>query len=304
MRQTTLLSLFVRCGLFAVCLMTFSTAKAQWATVDWTIAETLLAIDAPISSVAQQDAYHDWVGEPRIFNSATDMGLRTQPNLELLAQVPPEQILISPMFAGLTPRLERIAPVTSFALYSPGTDTWQEMQTLTRQLGELTERQPQAEQLIEETQTLMTTLRESRSRSQSEIAPLLMVQFMDARHVRVFGDNSLYNAVLEQLELPNAWDKPTNAWGFALVGVEALARYPEAMLVIIDPLPAGVEEQLAKSGLWQQLPSVKNDNLLRLPPVWSFGSTLCQGTDRSTGSSANTIIISQDATKAFLTKVV
>ena len=272
MRQTTLLSLFVRCGLFAVCLMTFSTAKAQWATVDWTIAETLLAIDAPISSVAQQDAYHDWVGEPRIPNSATDMGLRTQPNLELLAQVPPEQILISPMFAGLTPRLERIAPVTSFALYSPGTDTWQEMQTLTRQLGELTERQPQAEQLIEETQTLMTTLRESRPRSQSEIAPLLMVQFMDARHVRIFGDNSLYNAVLEQLELPNAWDQPTNAWGFALVGVEALARYPEAMLVIIDPLPAGVEEQLAKSGLWQQLPSVKNDNLLRLPPVWSFGA--------------------------------
>ncbi|WP_339884860.1 ABC transporter substrate-binding protein [Vreelandella maris] len=272
MRQTTLLSLFVRCGLFAVCLMTFSTAKAQWATVDWTIAETLLAIDAPISSVAQQDAYHDWVGEPRIPESVSDMGLRTQPNLELLAQIPPTQTLISPMFAGLTPRLEQIAPVTSFALYSPGTDTWEEMQTLTRQLGELTERQPQAEQLIEETQTLMTTLREPRPRSQSEIAPLLMVQFMDARHVRVFGDNSLYNAVLEQLELPNAWDQPTNAWGFALVGVEALARYPEAMLVIVDPLPAGVEEQLAKSGLWQQLPSVKNDNLLHLPPVWSFGA--------------------------------
>ena len=268
MRQTTLLSLFVRCGLFAVCLMTFSTAKAQWATVDWTIAETLLAIDAPISSVAQQDAYHDWVGEPRIPESVSDMGLRTQPNLELLAQIPPTQTLISPMFAGLTPRLEQIAPVTSFALYSPGTDTWEEMQTLTRQLGELTERQTQAEALIEETTALMSRLR----RSQPDTAPLLMVQFMDARHVRVFGDNSLYNAVLEQLEHPNAWDKPTNAWGFALVGVEALARYPEAMLVIIDPLPAGVEEQLAKSGLWQQLPSVKNDNLLRLPPVWSFGA--------------------------------
>ncbi|AJY48816.1 MULTISPECIES: ABC transporter substrate-binding protein [Halomonadaceae] len=272
MRHATPLSFLARCGLFAVCLLAFSTAQAQWATVDWTIAETLMAIDAPVSSVAQQDAYHDWVGEPRIPESVSDMGLRTQPNLELLAQIPPEQTLISPMFAGLTPRLERIAPVTSFALYSPGTDTWQEMQTLTRQLGELTERQPQAEQLIKETQTLMATLRESRPLSQSEIAPLLMVQFMDARHVRVFGDNSLYNAVLEQLELPNAWDQPTNAWGFALAGVEALARYPEAMLVIIDPLPAGVEEQLAKSGLWQHLPSVKNNRLLRLPPVWSFGA--------------------------------
>ena len=272
MRHSILFSLFARCGLFVACLLIVSTAKAQWAAVDWTIAETLLAIDAPVSSVAQQSDYHAWVGEPRIPNSATDMGLRSQPNLEMLAQAPPEQILISPMFAGLTPRLERIAPVTSFSLYSPATDTWQEMQTLTRQLGELTERQTQAEQLITETHDLMASLRESSPLSQSDTAPLLMVQFMDARHVRVFGDNSLYNAVLEQLELSNAWEQTTNAWGFSLVGIEALARYPEAMLVIIEPLPAGVEAQLADSGLWQQLPSVKNNNLLRLPPVWSFGA--------------------------------
>ena len=266
MRHTNLFSLLARCGLFAVCMLHLSTAHAQWATVDWTIAETLLAIDAPVSSIAQQSDYHAWVGEPHIPDSVTDMGLRTQPNLELLAQVPPEQILISPMFAGLTPRLERIAPVTSFSLYSPGTDTWQEMQTLTRQLGELTERQPQAEELIEETQALMTSLRESRPHSPSETAPLLMVQFMDARHVRVFGENSLYNAVLEQLDLPNAWDQATNAWGFALV------RYPEATMVIIDPLPTGVEEKLAKSGLWQQLPSVRHGRIVHLPPVWSFGA--------------------------------
>ncbi|WP_346796767.1 ABC transporter substrate-binding protein [Halomonas sp. Bachu 37] len=267
MRCTSLPSL-ARCGLFTACLLTAATAKAQWATVDWTIAETLLAIDAPVSSVAQQDAYHDWVGEPRIPDTATDMGLRTQPNLELLAQVPPERILISPMFAGLTPRLERIAPVTSFTLYSPGTDTWQEMQTLTRQLGDLTDRGAQAERLIGETQALMAELRAARP----DTAPLLMVQFMDARHVRVFGENSLYDTVLEQLDLSNAWDQATNAWGFSLIGIEALARYPEATLVIIDPLPAGVEERLAGSGLWQQLLSVKNNNLLRLPPVWSFGA--------------------------------
>ncbi|TDV97299.1 iron complex transport system substrate-binding protein [Halomonas alkaliantarctica] len=272
MRHTNLFSLLMRGGLLAVCMLHLSTAHAQWATVDWTIAETLLAIDAPVSSIAQQSDYHAWVGEPHIPDSVTDMGLRTQPNLELLAQVPPEQILISPMFAGLTPRLERIAPVTSFSLYSPGTDTWQEMQTLTRQLGELTERQPQAEELIEETQALMTSLRESRTLSPSETAPLLMVQFMDARHVRVFGENSLYNAVLAQLGLPNAWDQSTNAWGFALVGIEALARNPEATLMIIDPLPTGVEEKLAKSGLWQQLPSVRHGRIVHLPPVWSFGA--------------------------------
>lgn len=268
MRHTTLLVLCARCGLFALCLLTFSTAHAQVATVDWTIAETLLAIDAPVSSIAQQADYHAWVGEPRIPESATDMGLRTQPNLELLSQLPPEQLLISPMFASLAPRLEKVVPVTSLALYSPGADIWQEMQALTRELGEITDREAAAEQLINDTQTLMASLRQARP----DTAPLLMVQFMDARHVRVFGKSSLYNAVLEQLALPNAWEQTTNAWGFSLVGVEALAHYPEATIVIIDPLPAGVEAELASSGLWQQLPNVKNANLLRLPPVWSFGA--------------------------------
>ncbi|WP_235040750.1 ABC transporter substrate-binding protein [Vreelandella profundi] len=268
MRHIPLLVLCARCGLFAACLLTVTNAHAQVATVDWTIAETLLAIDAPVSSIAQQADYHAWVGEPRIPESATDMGLRTQPNLEFLAQLPTEQMLISSMFASLAPRLEKIAPVTSLALFSAGADTWQEMQALTRELGEITNREVAAEQLINDTQTLMASLRQARP----ETAPLLMVQFMDARHVRVFGKSSLYNAVLEQLALPNAWEQTTNAWGFALVGVEALAHYPEATIVIIDPLPAGVEAELARSGLWQQLPNVKNANLLRLPPVWSFGA--------------------------------
>ncbi|MBE0404185.1 ABC transporter substrate-binding protein [Halomonas citrativorans] len=267
MRRTVTL-FFARAALLLTSLLAFTSAHAQFATVDWTIAETLVAIDAPISGVAQQKDYYDWVGEPQLPASATDLGLRTQPNFELLAQLAPEQILISPMFAALTPRLERIAPVTSIPLYSPGADTWQEMQALTRQLGELTKRKPQAEQLIANTQVLMESLREARP----DTAPLLLVQFMDARHVRIFGDNSLYNAVLGELGLKNAWEQPTNAWGFTLTGIEVLAHYSEATLVIIDPLPIGVEEALAESGLWQQIPIVQSGNLLRLPPVWSFGA--------------------------------
>lgn len=261
-------SFLARCCLTATCLLPLSCAHAQWATINWTIAETLLAIDAPLSGSAQHNGYHEWVGEPRIPDGVADLGLRSQPNLELMAQSPPTQTFISPMFASLTERLERIAPVTSFSPYSPGTHTWQEIHTLTRQLGELTGHRLQAAQLINETHTLMDAL----SQQRPDAPPLLMVQFMDARHVRVFGDNSLYNAVLEQIDLANAWDRPTNAWGFSLVGIEALYDYPEATLVVVEPLPVGVEESLAKSGLWQHLPSVKNATLLRLPPVWSFGA--------------------------------
>jgi len=88
-----------------------SNAHAQWATINWTITETLLAIDAPLSGTAQQNGYHEWVGEPSIPGGVADLGLRSQPNFKLMAQSPPTQTFISPMFASLTERLERIAHV-------------------------------------------------------------------------------------------------------------------------------------------------------------------------------------------------
>ncbi|RUA22576.1 hypothetical protein DSL92_05165 [Billgrantia gudaonensis] len=44
--------------------------------------------------------------------------------------------------------------------------------------------------------------------------PLLLVQFLDARHVRIYGSNSLPGIVLERLGLRNAWDSPSSRWGF------------------------------------------------------------------------------------------
>lgn len=245
-----------------------SGAPPQWATLDWTLAETLIALDAPLSGVAQIDAYHAWVGEPRVPETVVDLGLRTQPNLELLADLSPDAIFISPMFSNLTARLSRIAPVEPLPLYQPDSDTWHEMQVLTRKLGEQVDRERQAETLIAATQALIGRLK---ARAPTT-APLLMVQFMDERHVRVFGKNGLYHAVLEQLGIANAWQAPTNAWGFSLAGIEALAAYPDVQLVVVEPLPIGVEAALANSGLWQHLPSVREGRVITLPPVWSFGA--------------------------------
>ncbi|MFC3284758.1 ABC transporter substrate-binding protein [Litchfieldella rifensis] len=238
------------------------------ATLDWTIAETLVALGVAPQAVAQTEAYRDWVGEPALPSSVTDLGLRTQPNLELLATLAPDRILISPMFANLTPRLSRIAPVENLALYTPEGDTWQQMCRLTRQIARLVGRPAAGERLVDDTEARLASLRE---RLDDDQAPLLLVQFMDSRHVRVFGNNGLYEAVLDRLGLDNAWQRPTNYWGFALVGIEALLDI-DARLVVVEPLPVGVEEQLASSGLWQHLPSVRDGTRITLPPVWSFGA--------------------------------
>ncbi|GHE21905.1 iron-siderophore ABC transporter substrate-binding protein [Halomonas urumqiensis] len=243
-------------------------AAPRLATLDWTLAETLVAIGAPPVAAGQVDSYHAWVGEPRLPKQTADLGLRTQPNLERLAALAPDRILISPMFANLSPRLSRIAPVSNMALYQPGDDTWQRLQTLTREVGELAGRDAAAEALINDTQDHLARLRR---RLPEEMSPLVIVQFMDERHVRVFGAGGLYQAVLEQLGIDNAWQGDANAWGFALVGFEALARQ-EGRLVVVEPFPAGVRQRLAESTLWQHQPSVRAGTSLTLPPVWSFGA--------------------------------
>nr|WP_052004215.1 iron-siderophore ABC transporter substrate-binding protein [Halomonas sp. PBN3] len=243
-------------------------ATPRLATLDWTLAETLVALDAPPLAVAQVEAYHAWVDEPALPATTIDLGLRSQPNLELLASLAPERILVSPMFANLVPRLERIAPVESLALYRPERDTWTEMRELTRSLGDLVGRPEAAERLIDNTEARLASLR---GRLDGDEPPLVMVQFMDARHVRVFGDHGLFQAVLRRLGLENAWGGPTNAWGFSLVGLEALAGL-EARLVVVEPYPAGVRDALAEGGLWEHLVEASEGAPIILPPVWSFGA--------------------------------
>nr|WP_183383676.1 iron-siderophore ABC transporter substrate-binding protein [Halomonas stenophila] len=243
-------------------------APPRLATLDWTLAETLVALEAPPRAVAQVEAYHAWVVEPALPDTTTDLGLRSQPNLELLASLDPDRILISPMFANLTPRLSRIAPVENLTLYRPGLDTWTEMRELTRSIGELVDRPEAATRLIETTEAKLAGLREELGTDQP---PLLMVQFMDSRHVRVFGAGGLFQAVLDRLDLDNAWTGATNAWGFSLVGIEALADL-DARLVVVEPYPAGVQETLADSGLWRHLVETSRGTPIVLPPVWSFGA--------------------------------
>ncbi len=238
------------------------------ATLDWTIAETLMGIGIAPQAVAQIAAYREWVAEPSLPDSVIDLGLRTQPNLELLADLQPDLILISPMFSNLGPRLSRIAEVKTLALYTPGSNAWRQIIDITRDTAALARNPEAGETLITRSEAAMAKFRE---RLPLKSEPVLIVQFMDARHVRVFGRNGLYHAVLDQLGLKNAWPGETNSWGFSLVGLEELLGI-EGQLIVVEPSPLGVEKGLVGNGLWQALPDVREGKVITLAPVWSFGA--------------------------------
>lgn len=241
------------------------------ATIDWTIAETLLALGVTPLAVGDVSSYHAWVGEPRLPAEVVDIGLRAEPNRELLAELKPDRILVSPLAEPLTATLSRIAPVQSIALYEPGSDLWQRLHEATLTVAGLVNKTAEAWELLAR---LDSDLAQMKATLPADISPLLVVQFIDERHVRVFGRDSLFEAVMQRLGLRNAWTGQTNAWGFSVASIEQFLAFPEARLVVVDPIPVGVNERLQEPGLWQHLPLVKQAPVLHLPAVWSFGGII------------------------------
>ena len=242
------------------------------AVIDWGIAETLLGLGVTPIAVAQTEGYRRWVGTPALPADVVDLGLRIEPNLELLSQLKPDLILITPQFAASRAQLERIAPVQSLAIYSREAEGYVGAQQVTRELAALLEREAEGEALIERIDARLLQVRQRLS--QYPLPAFYIATFLDARHVRLFGKQSLYQGVLDRVGLRNAWQGPTNYWGFTQAGIERLAEQPQAALIYLEPLPPGTAQGLADSALWQRLPMVREQRVYGLPPVWSFNGLL------------------------------
>ncbi len=240
----------------------------RFMSVDWSQTETMLALGITPVASAQQSDYNDWVRSPQIPSETVDVGLRTQPNLERLSELDLDTIFLSPRFSSLENQLSRIAPVKILGLYQAGDVNWDAVKEFTRHMAREINAIPQADVLIANADIELNSLKHSLS---TNIPPVLLVQFMDAKHVRVFGDNSIYQVALTELGIQNAWTGKTNSWGYSLVGVDRLHGIA-GQVIIIDPLPAGVKEHLANDQYWHYIINQTGFPSLQIEPIWSFGA--------------------------------
>ncbi|TKA94444.1 ABC transporter substrate-binding protein, partial [Cereibacter changlensis] len=198
--------------------------------LDWALAETLVALGVAPLAVAEAPLYAGRVVEPALPAGTRDIGLRSWPSLEALRALQPDLILAMAGYGIAPARLERIAPVRVFPLYSEARRPLDLARQAVRDLGGFTGRGAQAAQLLDRLDAALAGPR-------LDDRPLLIVKFADDRLLDVFGAGSLFHDVLRPLGATNAWTGPTNAWGFASTGLEALAGHAEARLVIIEPAP-------------------------------------------------------------------
>jgi iron complex transport system substrate-binding protein len=239
------------------------------ATLDWSLLETLLATGANVVAATELRQFGQVAVKPDVPPQTSDIGLRGTPNFEALYAARPDIIFNSNFYAWADPLIERIAPVESHAIYVPGKSPYQLAQKATLEIGEKLEL-PTAKLLVEDFAARLE--RYKTAFSSGDGRPVLLINLGDARHIRVFGADSMFGEVLTRVGLTNAWTSATSYSATAPVGIETLASMPDATIILIPPHPQDALETLTKSAFWNALPAVRKNRVLTIGSVNPYGA--------------------------------
>ncbi len=239
------------------------------AVLDWALLETILALGVTPVAAVELVLFRRLAVEPAVPQSVIDLGLRGSFNLELLFSVHPDLIYISPFNAWAEPQIARIAPVRSFPVFGGGRRPIDLMEAATLGMGEDLERTEEAAAYIAGTKALIAAGRQALAAHARR--PVYLVNLGDARHVRVFGPDSLFGSVMADLGFENAFTGDTRYAASAPIGIEAMAERPDAIIVVVGPVPPDAAAALPHSALWKAIPAVAAGRAHILPPMNAFG---------------------------------
>lgn len=236
--------------------------------LDWTLVQTLLALGVRPLAASRNDFYRSFVIEPPLPDSVREIGLRAEPNLELLQELRPQLILLCPEFGDLTALLAEIAPVEQVPIYDPAvTSFYASALRATRQMASRLDLAEVGEAYIRQVEDVLAQARVVAAAYRG--AQFCLFSLVGPRRVRLYVGGSLLDGVLAEIGLANIAPRSSsaNAWGFADVGTDVLAEHPDATFVHVGPLRPG----LLASPIMKALPFSRNRSLLQVPACWMFG---------------------------------
>lgn len=239
--------------------------------LEWLPVELLLALGITPYGIADIPNYKLWVNEPPLPDSVIDVGLRTEPNLELLTEMKPSFLVWSAGYGPAPEKLARIAPGRGFN-FSDGKKPLAVARQSLQEMAQLLNLPASAERHLTEYDRFIASLKPRFI--QRGARPVLLTSLLDSRHMLVFGPNSLFQEVLDEYGIPNAWQGETNFWGSTAVSIDRLAAYKDVDVLCFDHGNNREMDALMSTPLWQAMPFVRDGRFQRVPAVWFYGATL------------------------------
>lgn len=241
-------------------------------TLNWGATEEVLELGVTPVGMADVKGYKTWVARPEIPDGVIDVGTRAEPNVERLAELKPDLIIVGSMQQDMVAKLSPIAPVLYFDNYRADHSNIQAIEHSFIELGKALGREEYAKAKLKKRDETLAKLKEKVWQHFNGQPPKVSVaRFGDANHARVYGDNSMPTAALDALGLKAALDIPSTTWGQVQKPIRDLA-YLEGVLLYIRPLPN--EEKLFQRPLFRMMPFVSEGRIAPVKSTWTYGGAL------------------------------
>lgn len=239
------------------------------AVIDWSAVELLDSLQLAPIAVGDIANYRRWVVTPSLSDKVLELGLRNEPNLELLAQLRPDMIIV-PQFSALSDALlSQFGQVLRFPFIQPGKKILTVAKENLRDLAQRIHRQALAEDYLQSWIKAMDSVGHKLVPFQGK--RILLYSFLSPRQVLVMSPTSLFGEVLQQLNLRCAWNGSANIWGSAVIGVEQLFTVDTDIAMQFVHGDQGATAAMPDSGLWRQMPFVREQRNYQVDSVWMYG---------------------------------
>ncbi|QGZ64306.1 ABC transporter substrate-binding protein [Paraburkholderia acidisoli] len=250
--------------------------------LNWELTETLLALGRAPIGIPLPDWYTATIVTPPLPPRVADVGLLYQPNFDVLRDLAPDLLIVTPEHAGLLAPLHRIAPTLTLGAYMNAAQPYDALQAETLAMAHALDAQPRAHALIADTARALDAV-SARLRG-SAPRTVIVADAIDERHFRVYAKGSLFDAVLARLGVINAVNPreasaaqarwTANAMGSAVVPLQRLTDVAHADMLLVGPLHDETRAALGASPLWRALPAARERRVAVLPVIAPYGGLL------------------------------
>lgn len=227
--------------------------------------QTLLALGIAPVAASNLRFYRNFVIEPALPAGVDEIGLRAEPNLEILNALALDAIVYCPEF-GADERLSQITSCVAMPIYDGTAAILDNARVAVLNLGERFERSPQASAYLGQVDQAFLATRLALSRLVGSTAVLFT--FLTSTRIRLYGPDSLLGSTSQAIGLHPKAGTPVNRWGFGDIGMERLAAFDAELFIHVGPVP----RRLCESPVWRALSFVREGRLTAVPTNWMFGA--------------------------------
>jgi iron complex transport system substrate-binding protein len=249
---------------------TFTNTPQRIITLSWAIAEDLIELGIEPLAIADIHGYQEWVVRPSLPPQITDVGTRNEPNIERIADLKPDMIIITDQQAELIEHLKKIAPVLYFTAYDSRHNNYEVARHIFLELARLFDRMDVANQKLAALDSHLTHLKNTlAAHFVNKLPPVTCVRFNNTSVLWIYGDNSMPQYALGLLGFQPALPQPATQWGVTQKKVTELGKIKDGIVLHIEPFDQA--DKLFTTPLWKAMPFVRNGHFAAVKSTWTYG---------------------------------